>query len=283
MNILETVRLTGLMAATEGASAVLIGLIDGPVLTGHPGLQPEGMRALSGSPQCRHANSAACQHGTFVAGILHARRGGEAPGLCPGCELLVRPVFAERDGGGFASCEPEELAAAIIDCVRGGARLLNLSLGVAHSAPAGQRALADALDFAARAGVIVVAASGNQSSVGGSALSSHPAVLPVAACNAAGRVASLSNLGPSIGRRGLAAPGEDVQSLAAGGGTYRFSGTSAAAPFVTGTAALLWSIAPTAPAVRIRQALTQSGGRGRTSIVPPVLDAQAAWDFLALH
>jgi len=283
MGALETVRivrLTNLMAATEGSATVMIGLIDGPVSIGHPGLQAQGVRVLNGMAGCEYANSAACQHGTFIAGILHARRGEAAPGLSPGCRLLVRPIFSEESRGGFPSCKPEELAAAIKECVQAGARLINLSLGVAYSTPAGQRALIEALDFAARSGILVVAASGNQSSVGGSTLASHPAVLPVAACGSDGRIASLSNLGPSIGRRGLSAPGEDVQSLAAGGGTRRFSGTSAAAPFVTGTAALLWSIMPSAPVARIRQALTHAGRGARKSIVPPLLNAQAAWESL---
>lgn len=280
MGTLETVRLTNLMAATEGSAAVAVGLVDGPVTIGHPGLHAQAVEALNGPAACEYANSAACQHGTFIAGILHGRRGEGAPGLCPGCRLLVRPIFGEENRAGFPSCKPEELAAAITDCVQAGARLVNLSLGVGYSTTAGQRSLIEALDFAARSGVIVVAASGNQSSVGGSTLASHGAVVPVAACGNDGRIASLSNLGPSIGRRGLSAPGEDVQSLAAGGGTRRFSGTSAAAPFVTGTAALLWSLMPSAPVARIRQALTYTGRGGRKSIVPPLLDAQAAWESL---
>jgi subtilisin family serine protease len=280
MGALETVRLTNLMAATEGSAAVAIGLIDGPVMIAHPGLHARGIQALNGAAGCGYANSAACQHGTFVAGILHARRGEAAPGLSPGCRLLTRAVFGEQNREGFPSCEPEELAAAITECVQAGARLVNLSLGVAYSTPAGQRALVEALDYAARSGVLVIAATGNQSSVGGSPLASHPAVLPVTACGSDGRIASLSNLGPSIGRRGLSAPGEDVQSLAAGGGTRRFSGTSAAAPFVTGTAALLWSTMPSAPVALIRQALTYAGRGARKSITPPLLDAQAAWESL---
>ncbi|MER5700002.1 S8 family serine peptidase [Streptomyces mirabilis] len=54
-----------------------------------------------------------------------------------------------------------------------------------------------------------------------------------------------------------------------------FSGTSAAAPFVTGTAALLWSTAPDLPAARIRAALCLPG-TARRSIVPPLLNASAS-------
>jgi subtilisin family serine protease len=191
----------------------------------------------------------------------------------------VRSIFPEHDGRAFPSCEPAELALAIYECVRAGARVLNLSLGLLGTAQAGERALVDALDYAASRGVLVVAASGNQGSVGGSALTRHPGVLPVVAADTSGRVIDASNVSASIGRRGLAAPGEDVVSLSPDGGTRTFGGTSAASPFVTGTIALLWSLFPTLPAGRIRHAIAQVTAR-RTSIIPPVLDAQAAWDAL---
>ncbi len=53
-----------------------------------------------------------------------------------------------------------------------------------------------------------------------------------------------SNLGSSIARRGLMAPGDAVTSLGTNGQTVTSGGTSAATPFVTGAIALLWSIFP---------------------------------------
>jgi subtilisin family serine protease len=275
----EQVRLTALMERTAGSPSITIGLIDGPVHVAHPSMNPTGISSLGSSASCGRISSIACVHGTFVAGILHARRGGLAPAICPGCTLLVRSIFPEHDGRAFPSCEPAELALAIYECVRVGARVLNMSLGLLGSAPTGERALVGALDYAASRGVLVVAASGNQGSVGGSALTRHPAVLPVAAADAGGRVIGVSNVSASIGRHGLAAPGEDVVSLSPDGGTRTFGGTSAASPFVTGTIALLWSLFPNLPAARIRHAVVQVTTR-RTSIIPPVLDAQEAWDAL---
>ena len=286
---LQAVRLKGLMAHTQGHASIVIGLIDGPVEHDHPALAAGNLRVLGSAAGCKRGDSMACAHGTFVAGILHARRGGAAPGLCPASPLLSRPIFDEA-GGGFPSCDAEELAAAIVDCLAAGARLLNLSVGVLRASPAGERALTEALDSAARRGTLVVAAAGNQGAVGGSVLIRHPAVISVVAADDSGRVANLSNVGMSIGRGGFAAPGDDIESLAPQGRTRRFSGTSVAAPFVTGAAALLWATRPAAPAARIRQALLasrgnssskrNSGGTRRTSIVPPMLDVQAAWDVL---
>ncbi len=90
-----------------------------------------------------------------------------------------------------------------------------------------------------------------------------------------------SNLGGSIGRRGLSAPGENITSLGAGGKPLTFGGTSAAAPFVTGAIALLWSEFPNASATQIKLAVTQAGRRQRNTIVPPLLDAWAAYQAMA--
>ena len=102
---------------------------------------------------------------------------------------------------------------------RSGARVLNLSVAVAQPSPNREQRLEQALHYAAQRGVLVVAAGGNQGTVGGSVITRHPWVIAVAACDAQGRPMAMSNLGSSIGRRGLMAPGEAITSLDAGGGT----------------------------------------------------------------
>ena len=79
-----------------------------------------------------------------------------------------------------------------------------------------------------------------------------------------------SNLGHSIGRHGLSAQGEAITSLGAGGGAQTTSGTSAAAPFVTGAIALLLSLFPSATAAGIKAAILRSNGTRRTSVVSPL-------------
>lgn len=84
----------------------------------------------------------------------------------------------------------------------------------------------------------------------------------------------------SIGRRGLAAPGENITSLGTDGKARSFGGTGAAAPFVTGAIALLWSEFPRATASQIKLAVTHSGRHSR-SIMPPLLDASAAYEVMS--
>jgi subtilisin family serine protease len=273
------------MERTAGRPEVLVALIDGPVAMNHPELEVKNIREVSGSWRgaCSQASSAACMHGTFVAGILSAKRGSTAPAIAPNCTLLVRPIFSDAApiDGQMPSAAPLELAEAIVDCVKAGARVLNLSAALAQPSSKGERELELALDFAASRGVITVAAAGNQGTLGSSAITRHPWVIPVGACDIQGRPIGTSNLGSSIGRRGLSAPGENITSLSAHGKPQAFGGTSAAAPFVTGTIALLWSEFPSAGAAEVKCALIRAGGARRSTVVPPVLNASAASQAMA--
>jgi subtilisin family serine protease len=136
MTALELVKLSPLMARTTGRPEVMVGLTDGPVAIGHADLENENIRELpevKGS-SCAISSSAACKHGTFVAGILAAKRGSPAPAICPGCTLLVRPIFRETNAGNgdMPSATPQELAAAIVETIDAGARILNLSAALAQ-------------------------------------------------------------------------------------------------------------------------------------------------------
>ena len=280
MDPIALVKLSALMARTSGSAAVKIGLIDGPVATGHPDLVREHLSEIPGrqAAACARTDSTACLHGTFVAGILAARRSAPAPAICPACTLLIRPVFPEATFGPehMPSATPGELAAAIVECIDAGARIVNLSLALLTPSSSGERSLTDALNRAIARGVIVAAAAGNHGTLGGSAITSHPWVIPVVACDLRGTPIHQSNLGHSIGRRGIRAPGDGVTSLGAVGQSLTLGGTSVATPFVSGAAALLWSAFPAATAAQIKAALIQATTPRRHAVVPPLLDVEGA-------
>src|SRR5262245_55455941 len=126
---LALVKLTALMERTSGRGGVKIGVIDGPVLLQHPQLTSESLHEISGSGRaaCAQAGSVACLHGTFITGILAAKRDSPAPAICPGCTILIRPIFTESDSQSpFPSATPEALADAMVDCIEAGARVINL-------------------------------------------------------------------------------------------------------------------------------------------------------------
>jgi subtilisin family serine protease len=162
MGPLDLVNLTPLMVRTSGQDEIKIGLIDGPVALNHPDLAAHNIHQVGKqSGACSTANSIACLHGTFVAGILMAKRGSAAPAICPGCTLLVRPIFAETAAAReeMPSAQPEELAQAIAETVNAGVGLINLSAAVAQPSANGERELEEALNYAARRNVIVVTLS----------------------------------------------------------------------------------------------------------------------------
>ena len=281
---LDLVKLSPLMARSSGRPEIAIGLIDGPVALDHPDLTADNIREVPGKlpAACADAEDSACAHGTFIAGILLARRASVAPAIAPGCSLLVRPIFAESPANGeeMLSASAGELADAIIDVIGAGARVINLSVALQGPSPSGGRSLQDALDFALRRGVVVVAAAGNQGAIGGSVITRHPWVIPVVAYDLRGRPMGLSNLGASIGRCGLGAPGEAVTSLGIAD-PLTMGGTSAATPFVSGAVALIWSEFPGASAAAVRSAVTMAAAPRRTTIVPPLLNAWASYQAMS--
>ncbi|HVZ39309.1 MAG TPA: S8 family serine peptidase [Candidatus Kapabacteria bacterium] len=272
------IALDSLTSLTEGRPEIVVGIIDGPVDTGHPDLRetrisPVGTATPAG---CTAPSSFACMHGTFVAGIIGAQRGSQAPAIAPGCTMLVRTIFCEApDPRQCPAVRPTDLAEALHDTIDAGAAIINLSLGANSTAIEESPTLTAAFNRARSSGVLIVVAAGNHGRIGRADLFDHPWLVPVAACDAGGSLLRQSNLGAWIGRRGLAAPGTGVLSTVPGQGYTTMSGTSVAAPFVTATAALLWSVKPSATAATIRRALLIPGIR-RRSIVPPTLNAAAS-------
>ena len=269
---LDGVSLSRLMERTAGRPEIVVGLIDGPVAADHVDLATESIRTL---PSClagpsERASGAASAHGTYVAGILSARRGSAAPAICPGCTLLVRPIFLEPAPGNAdtPSASPGELADAIVDCIEAGARILNLSVALATPSPNREPKLEQALNYAAARGTPVVAAAGNQGTVGGSAITRHPWVIPVAACNTQGRPTALSNLGSSIARRGVMAPGDAITSLGADGHPSLRVGRAQPCRSSAGAMALLWSLFPESGPGHVKSAVTRTELR-RATVVPP--------------
>jgi subtilisin family serine protease len=278
---LKMVGLDYPMALSEGSADVKIGLLDGSVDTDSPDLAGSRITRLDAGPG---PASSASGHATLIAKMLVAGRHASPPGICPGCTLLVRPIFSRSHRSrGLPGAVPQDVAGAIVDAIAAGARVINLSAATAMPSTRAYLGLRHALDYAIQHGVIVVAAAGNQASLGSSELTRHHGCIPVVAYDLRGHPAAMSNLGRSAGQRGLGAPGNVVMSHADGKPMLQ-SGTSFAAARVTGAIALLWSLFPSASASSIRLALRTDRGR---SVTPPLMDVRAAYqrlqDGLAAH
>jgi subtilisin family serine protease len=285
MDPLELIGLSTVLNISRGSPDVSIGLIDGPLDFTHPSFRNSKIRTVKESEYvaCRKADSISCLHGTFVAGMLVSERGSAAPAICPDCEVILRPIFKEGLNGSdspFPSSSPEELAEAIVEVVNAGAKIINLSLGLSSSSLVKFNELEEAYDYAFKKGVIVVAASGNQGNIGYFPIIAHPWVIPIVSCDLQGKLDPVSNLSPSIARRGLMSPGVNIMSTVPGGGHKDLSGTSFASPFVTGAIALLFSIFRKATPIQLVHSIRNISIEHRRTIFPPLCNVQKSKEFL---
>src|SRR5829696_1127740 len=175
MNPLAQTRLHSLMNISSGHPDIRIGVIDGPVDFTHPAFQESRIRTVKDSQlgACKNATSIACSHGTFIAGLLCAKRGFSAPAICPNCKFIFNPIFKEEANNTnnknmmiVPSVTSEELANAIIETIDAGARIINLGLGLSSSSLTTYSKLQQAYDYALHKGVIIVVAAGNYGYIG---------------------------------------------------------------------------------------------------------------------
>jgi len=282
MDFCQLTNSHSLLNLTSGSDKIAIGLIDGPILTTHSELEKNNLNEISANPPggCSITDSIACQHGTFVAGILKAKRGSIAQAICPNCTLIIRPIFTELLSHNeiIPSTSAKVLSKAILECINAGAMLINLSLALSSPTIDNEIELNNVLDYAAKKGIIIVAAAGNQGTIGSSQITRHKWVIPVVASNFEGKPIQLSNLSNSIGQNGFCAPGENITSLGTDEKSLTLSGTSAAAPFITGIIALLWSEFPNLTAQEIKNALNIT--RKKRTLVPPLVNADKSLQYL---
>lgn len=190
-------------------------------------------------------------HGTAMASILAGGAGDGVglAGVAPAARLL--PL---RVGSSDGWLETDDVLAAVGYAVERGARVLNLSFGEEEESPA----LRDALAWARQRGALAVASAGNTGDGRSHWPSGWDGVLSVGAARLDGESvsrASFSSFGPGLD---LLAPGEGVLAARLGGGWQRVTGSSAAAAFVSGAAALVASAEPAAGPDRIAGALLAS-------------------------
>ncbi len=222
-------------------------------------------------------------HGSYVAGIAAGNANtlatvfGKArtlSGVAPGAYLgNYKALSIPTEEFGLNGNSPE-IVAAIEAAVSDGMQVLNLSIGEPEIDPRND-IVARAVNAASAAGVVVVAAAGNEYGENGLGSISSPGTaagaIAVGASStttmASGKVgiASFSSSGPtSYGlalKPDVTAPGIEVASANSPGGAAWdvASGTSAAAPHVAGAAALLRQLHPSWTPVQIKSALVLTG------------------------
>jgi hypothetical protein len=187
-------------------------------------------------------------HGTHVSGIIAAvaNNGIGGSGVAPNAKILPIQVLDQAGQG-----DARDVATGVRFAADNGARVINLSLGGATESSS----LTQAITYANDKGVLVVAAAGN----GGAAdkpkwPASLDLTLAVTAVDQANNATSFDQRGDYID---LSAPGANIVSTAKGD-YVTLSGTSMAAGFVAGAAALLFAAEPRVTNAQVRDILLRT-------------------------
>jgi subtilisin family serine protease len=257
------VRLAEAHALEPGDNGVVVGLVDSGIARQHPefartfragadtvrmepGDVSPGVQLLSGHgrrgdfPEDRYVG-----HGMGCAGIIAAQGVAMPRGLGGECRILpMRALAAARLPGkdhavGLGAIA--DLDRALKLAVDLGAKIINMSFGTDDGAiaPNGPKPHADTVAYAAARGCILIAASGNNGGYTRYWPAAYPDVIAVGAVGDDARPTHFSTRGAHVA---LCAPGDQVLTSSIEG--YQLAtGTSFAAPFVAGAAALLLAYA----------------------------------------
>ncbi|MDX3106463.1 type VII secretion-associated serine protease mycosin [Nonomuraea angiospora] len=196
-------------------------------------------------------------HGTAVAGIIAGRdltaRGVPVMGVAPAARILS---IKQTEG---SSGDVSRLAQGIRRAAELGAEVINVSVQ-AHDHPALKAAVA----YAQAKDAVIVAAAGNVRQDDGVVTPAYPAEYPgVIAVGAASPDGGKSEFSNSVTRISVTAPGAGITSAWTGGG-YRteLDGTSFAAPFVAGVAALVRARHPELDHWQVKRRLERTADGG---------------------
>ncbi|MDD5656295.1 MAG: S8 family peptidase [Elusimicrobia bacterium] len=207
---------------------VKVAVIDTGIDNSHPDLAPNvkgGFNALEGADPAKFQDDQG--HGSHVAGTIAAIKDGKGVvGVAPQADLYAVKVLDSEGGGNYST-----IIAGIEWCVKNGMQVANMSLGASEGTPA----LQEAIVKAQKAGLVILAAAGNDSGGPVGYPAAYPETIAVTASDNKDRFAYFSSKGPQTD---FIAPGQDVKSVKMGGGYVSHSGTSMATPHMSGLAAL---------------------------------------------
>lgn len=196
-------------------------------------------------------------HGTHVAGTIGAVGNNGVGVTGVNWQVSIMPLkFLTASGSGSTSN-----AIAAVNYVTRMRREFGVNIVASNNSWGGggsSTLLRDAIDNGGRAGILFVAAAGNDGAntdIAPHYPSSYPgsSIISVAATTRDNTLASFSNYG--LTSVDVAAPGSGIYSTVPGNAYATYSGTSMATPHVTGTVALLAAAYPTANLAQIRSAI----------------------------
>jgi len=261
---------------TNTGAGVDVAILDGGIDYDHPdldnniagGVNYTGWWRRDGSTNRFYWNDRK-GHGSLCAGIVAAEDNTiGVVGVAPGASLWAVKVL-DDNGNGYVS----DIIQGIEWCSDHGIEVASMSFGGDYS-----ESLEGACSAAYAAGVLLVAAAGNEPTSGVIYPAAYGSVIAVSATDSSDAIADFSSVGPQVE---LAAPGVGIKSTYRYGGYAIGDGTSMACPHVAGVAALVWAageLGLTTPAqIRLRLRETAEDiGLSSTQQGYGLVDAQSA-------
>ena len=236
-----------------GDGKTIVAVLDSGVDHTHPDLAgqvvPRGCEAFAAG--CTTGTAAPLDtigHGTHVAGIIGAKT-NNALGVASVTGGRVSILAVRLSARATSTVNGADALRAVVYAVDNGAKVINMSFGGRCGTPQSDP-WREAVDYAHNRDVLIVVSAGNDGEcVEGRYPASDPRVLAVAAVDREGFQPSFSSRGPYVS---VAAPGVSIHSTYLNGGYATVSGTSMAAPHVSGLAALLYQV-PGATAAKVME------------------------------
>ncbi|ANF96438.1 S8 family peptidase [Paenibacillus bovis] len=192
-------------------------------------------------------------HGTFIAGVIGAQDNGSGLiGEAPDAQIYGVKILDSKGNG-----STEDLAKGINWAIQNRMDIVNMSIAFPQNSPAVEQMI----NAAEAKGILLIAAAGNKGTADASTDTiEYPAkaadqVIAVTAVDDTLQRASFSASGPEAD---VAAPGVSIVSTASNGKYELRNGTSVAAPFVTGMAAVLKQAHPELTNAQLRAAIEKS-------------------------
>lgn len=231
-------RVLGGRTRPNNGERIKVGILDTGIDLNHPDLAANvkgGINIVNPSAPPQDDNG----HGTHVSGVIGAVNNHKGiVGVAPAVSLYAIKVL-DRNGTGTLTT----LVKGIEWCIRNKMNILNISISGGEKVPS---IMAEVIKSATQKGIMVVASAGNSGNASGKGDNVQvPARLPdtvaVAALNRSNKRAPFSSTGPTVD---IAAPGVHILSTYKDGQYATLSGTSMAAPHVSGTAAILMRTFP---------------------------------------
>lgn len=210
---------------------LIIAVVDSGVCTDHPDLQG---RTVAGFDFVE--NDSVPQdlfgHGCGVAGIIaaNANNGVGIAGIAPNAQIMPIRVLDNRGLGSYST-----IAQGIIYAADNGANVINLSL----AGPSNSIILQEAVNYALARNIVVIAAAGNFGQNGAYYPAALPGVIGVGSIDNDLQRSDFSHFGNGVD---VYAPGKDLLTISPNGGYEMKTGTSFAAPVVSGLAAIQYGL-----------------------------------------